>query len=85
VNSRITQHQEVVGSWVVVDPTGRDLPECFEVGRVESVRWDDSDDGNEAGDPRPLLTVRLNTFGDEGDNVIAVTHVEQVLRRGGGA
>ncbi len=72
--------QEIVGSWVVLDPTGRDLMNCMEVGIVESVRWDDDDDGTSDDlRPRPILTVRLNTFGDEGENVVAATTVHAVL------
>lgn len=77
MNTRIAQHQEIIGSWVVFDPTGRDLHSCMEVGRVESVRWDDADDGNEDGSPRPLLTVVVNGSEER----VCLTRVEQVLCR----
>jgi len=77
MNGRIHQHQEVLGSWVVIDPTGRDMLECLEVGVVQSVRWDNDDDGDVRGYPRPILTVKLNGSGE----FVSVTVVEQVLRR----
>jgi len=67
--------QEIVGSWVVLDPTGRDMLECMEVGVVVSVRWDDEDDGDSGGRPRPILTVRLNSDED----VVAATRIHAVL------
>ncbi len=75
---RIAQHQDVIGSWVVFDPTGRDLRSCLVVGRVESVTWDDLDDGTEDGMPRPLITVVENGTEERW----TVTRVETVLRRG---
>ena len=76
MNPRIQAHQEVVGSFVVFDPTGRDLRRCYRVGCVESVRWDDADDGNADGSPRPILTVRDNLSGE----VWGVAKVAAVLR-----
>lgn len=77
MNRNILQHQEVIGSYVVFDPTGRDLPDCYEVGRVESVRWDDADDGNPDGTPRPILTVITNGTAE----AFAVTTAAVVLNR----
>lgn len=77
MNRRIAQHQDVTGSLVVFDPTGRDLPDCYRVGRVENVRWDDADDGNPDGSPRPILTVRDNGSGE----VFGVARVAYVLDR----
>ncbi len=77
MNRKIHQHQDVIGSYVVFDPTGRDLRSCYEVGRVEAVTWDDADDGNEDGSPRPLLTVVTNGSEER----ITVTCVAVVLQR----
>ena len=74
---RIATHQDVIGSWVVFDPTGRDLRSCLTVGRVEAVTWDDMDDGTDDGMPRPILTVVENGSEER----YAVTRVEAVLRR----
>ncbi len=70
-------HQDVVGSYVVFDPTGRDMLSCYEVGRVEAVTWDDADDGNEDGSPRPLLHVVCN----HNEERMTVTRVAVVLPR----
>jgi hypothetical protein len=68
--------QPVQGSYVVADPTGRNLLNCMEVGYVTAVEWDtDNDDGNPDGTPRPLLYVRFNGHGE----TIACTHVHAVL------
>lgn len=77
MNHRIAQHQDVTGSLVVFDPTGRDLPDNYMVGRVENIRWDDADDGHPDGSPRPIMTVRENSS----DEVVAVTKVAYVLDR----
>lgn len=77
MNRRISQHQDVTGSLVVFDPTGRDMPSCYRVGRVENVRWDNADDGNPDGSPRPILTVRDNEHGE----TWGVARVAYVLER----
>jgi hypothetical protein len=71
--------QQVIGSYVVYDPTGRDIPECFEVGKVTAAYFDTAaDDGNPDGTPRVILNVRPNgpSFSE-----VAVVHVHTVIRR----
>jgi hypothetical protein len=65
----------VIGSYVVFDPTGRDLYACMEVGVVENIIWDIGDDGNPDGTLRPVLLVRPNS--DE--EPYAVIRVHAVL------
>lgn len=73
-------HEDVIGSHVVYDPTGRDLASCMEVGRVIAVTWDSDDDGNADGPPRPLLVVQPNGTTDGGATV-AVTVVHSIIAR----
>ena len=68
---------DVVGSYVVYDPTGRDLPDSMEVGLVTAVQWTTDDAGDDWGHPRPILTVKPNGDGEE----ISVTVVFAVLGR----
>jgi hypothetical protein len=70
--------QNVLGSYVVFDPTGRDMRSCLVVGRVDAVSWDDSDDGSSDGSPRPLLSVVVN-----GADTYAVSHVFYVIPQEG--
>ena len=77
MNPRIAAHQDLIGSWVVFDPTGRGLKSHLVVGRVDSVRWDNADDGNADGSPRPVMTVIVNGT----EEVFGVVTVEQVLAR----
>lgn len=66
----------VVGSYVVFDPTGRDLLDCMIVGQVKAVTWESDDDGNPDGSPRPILQVSPN--GEQHDDVW-ITRVKAVL------
>lgn len=69
-------HGHSIGSYVAFDPTGRDLNECLQVGRVLAVVWDtDTDDGTPDGYPRPLLRVLPNGESEP----YAVTSVRSVL------
>lgn len=69
-------HGQTIGSYVVFDPTGRDMRDCMQVGRVAGVVWDtDTDDGLLDGSPRPLLYVVPN--GE--DDPIACTTIAAVL------
>ena len=73
---------EVVGSYVVYDPTGRDLPDCMEVGRVVRVVWTRDDDGDSKGRPRPILYVLPNgAEGDDPSHYVGVTVVQEVIWR----
>ncbi len=65
----------VIGSYVVFDPTGRDLADCYEVGRVVAVSWEKDDDGTWNGKPRPILSVLVNGSSER----YAVTTVAAVL------
>lgn len=67
---------DVLNSYVVFDPTGRDLESCYVVGRVDRVFWDtENDDGNADGTPRPLLSVVVNGTGER----IAITRAAVVI------
>jgi hypothetical protein len=69
-------HGNIIGSYVVFDPTGRDARDCFQVGRVIGCCWNtDADDGTEDGYPRPLLYVVPN--GE--DDPVCCTYVNAVL------
>ena len=70
--------RDAVGSFVAFDPTGRNLPDCLTVGRVEAVRFESADDGDAEGTPRPILSVRENRGGD----LVAVTTIAAVLASG---
>lgn len=67
--------QDVIGSWIVFDPTGRDMAECMEAGQIVSCYFSADDDGDNHGHPRPLMGVRA--FGQVAAD-IAVTTVHAV-------
>lgn len=51
-----------LGDYVAFDPTGRDLPDCFQVGRVTARISSSTEiiDGEFVEDPRPRLEVIVN-------------------------
>ena len=71
---------DVIGSFVVFDPTGRDLPDCYEVGKVVAVKWNTDDDGDTTGRPRPVLHVMPNAWRHTDEPPMAVTRVAAVLK-----
>ena len=75
-------HEDVIGSHVVFDPTGRDLADCMKVGRVIAITWNSDDDGNLDGSPRPILLVQPNGT-DTPDATVAVTVVHNIIPRRG--
>lgn len=67
-----------LGDYVVLDPTGRDDPDCYEVGRVLSryLSSQGADGHEEREEDGPYLRVRLNS----GEVVGGVTSVASIAR-----
>lgn len=71
--SASTQGAVQAGSWVVVDPTGRDLRDCYEVGCVLQV--DHVSDAMRADGGTETYHVALNG----GNQIVACTEIAAVL------
>lgn len=65
-----------VGDLIVFDPTGRDLPHCFEVGIVIDI---DEEAAEQLGTAKVWPTVRLNSADEKTGELFVVTRAKAVL------